>query len=109
MFDETVETEAVEEKDPRMGLPPSVVIEEAQQPFKLQQNNPDATAPWIQYNGVGTVRVIDAQAWRDAGVDSDKYCEWNYLNNKRLPRSIFTDAELQYLLRVDGRFSLVEN
>lgn len=76
------------------------------QPMDLAQLDPNAKGPWIQYNGVATVRIMDRRAWAQASVKSDKYCEWNYMNGKRLPRSMFNDEELQYLLRVDGRFSL---
>ena len=93
-------------KDERSGLPPSVNVVTATTPLKLQNSPPNEKGPWIQYNGVATVRVMDAAAWKAAGVESDKYIQWNYLNKKRVPRSIFNDQELQYLLRVDGRFSL---
>jgi len=76
------------------------------QAMDLQEQDPTAKGPWIQYNGVATVRIITPSDWVAAGVQSRKYCEWNYLNGKRLPRSMFNDEELQYLLRVDGRFSL---
>lgn len=110
MFDETVETEDIKPKgDPLMGLPPNVLIEEASKPFELQPPNPHAEGPWVQYNGIATVRFIDEKSWRDAGIKSTKYCEWNYLNHKRLPKSSFTEEELDYLLRRDGRFSLVDN
>lgn len=94
--------------EPRHGLPEPILVETASAPMQLQTESPGAKGPWIKYTGIGTVRVMNAQAWADAGVDSSKYCEWNYLNKKRLPRSRFNDQELQYLLRVDGRFELVE-
>ena len=75
-------------------------------PMDLTLPDPNAKGPWIQYNGVATVRILGPRDWHQAGVRSMKYCEWNYLNGKRLPRSLFNDEELQYLLRVDGRFSL---
>lgn len=94
-----------EEKDPRKGLPPSVTVVTENTPMTLQTGKSDK-GPWIQYNGIGTVRIMDKAAWKEAGVESDKYVQWNYLNHKRVPRSLFNDQELQYLLRVDGRFSL---
>lgn len=97
------------ENDPRQGLPESVRVETATGPTTLQQADPTAKGPWIKYNGIATVRYMDAEAWKQAGVDSDKYVEWNYLNHKQVPVSTFTDEELQYLLRCDGRFSLVED
>jgi hypothetical protein len=97
------------QEDSRKGLPESVKVEEASAPMQLEQPAPDWKGPWIRYNGVGTIRIMDPAAWRSAGVQSNKRYEWNYLNQKRIPRSLFTDEELQYLLRVDGRFSLVED
>lgn len=99
--------------NPRQGLPESVALDVPAQgvtqgPIQLQPPSPLANGPWIQYNGVATLRYMDENAWRSVGVDSKKYCQWNGLNKMRLPRSMFSDEELQYLLRVDGRFSLVE-
>ena len=102
-------TESTTEGDPRMGLPPNVEVEIADKPMELALPNPDSRGPWVEYTGVGTLRIMDAAAWKDAKVDSDRYFEWNYLNHKRVPRSEFNDHELQYLLRRDGRFRLVEN
>lgn len=99
-------TEAEQLKE--LGLPPNVSIETADAPMDLQQASPSAKGPWIQYNGIATVRVMNEEAWRNCGVDSTTYAEWNYLNKKKVPVSTFNDEELQYLLRRDGRFSLVE-
>ena len=106
-FEEGVaEKEAV---DPRLGLPPEVNIETASAPMELVVADGNNEGPWIEYFGVGTVRVMDAAAWKEAHVDSTQYVEWNYMNENRVPRSLFNDHELQYLLRVDGRFRLVHN
>jgi len=75
-------------------------------PMDLDTAASNSKGPWVQYNGVATVRILTPSDWAAAGVKSSHYCEWNYLNGKRLPRSMFSDEELQYLLRVDGRFSL---
>lgn len=93
--------------DPRQGLPPTVHVETGP-PLQLQPEDPNAKGPWVVYTGVGTVRYMTPKDWADQGVDSQKHCEWSSMNHKRLPRSIFTDAELQYLLRKDGRFKLVD-
>ena len=98
-----------DEKDPLKGLPPTVKVEEARAPMALKQPEKGVRGPWVQYDGIATVRVMTAKDWKDVGVSSTKYCEWNYLNHKRLPVSSFTDEELQYLLRRDGRFSVVED
>jgi hypothetical protein len=105
---QTDSAQEVDPEDPRMGLPASVEVSENNAPMDLAQPNPEAEGPWIAYNGVGTVRIMDEQAWKAAGVESTKYVEWNYLNKKRIPVSEFNDKELQYLLRVDGRFSVQE-
>lgn len=92
----------------RQGLPPGVIVEVAPTPMALKPKDPSAKGPWIQYNGVGTVRTMTPEDWRNVGTEGP-YHEWNYLNERRLPRSAFTDEQLQYLLRQDGRFSLVED
>jgi hypothetical protein len=96
-----------EEADPRQGLPSTVKVESAPTALDLKKPDPDAKGPWIQYEGVGTVRTITPDDWKAAGIECNDYHEWNYLNHKRLPRSAFSDQQLQYLLRVDGRFRLV--
>ena len=95
-----------EDESPLIPELPGARTELASAPMNLEQPDPTARGPWIQYNGPATVRVMDAQAWASAKVPSRKRYEWNYLNGKRLPRSMFSDEELQYLLRVDDRFSL---
>lgn len=104
----SIKKDAEEKKKDRQGLPPTVEVEIASAPMQLKPKDPGAKGPWIQYNGVGTVRVMTPEDWASLGTEGP-YCEWNYLNEKRLPRSIFTDEQLQYLLRQDGRFSLVED
>ena len=39
----------------------------------------------------------------------DEYVEWNALNGMCVPRSIFTDKALDYLLNKDGRFVKVDS
>jgi hypothetical protein len=106
-------TEQQEEVQPEeeklQGLPSSVKVEEASAPLPLDKGDSNWTGPWIKYDGVGTVRYMRPADWRSIGVQSSSTYEWNYLNQKRIPRSLFSDEELQYLLRVDGRFSLVED
>lgn len=95
--------------NPRQGLPDTVQVQEANTPFVPDTTqHTAANGQYIQYNGVGTVRIMGPAEWKAAGVDSNDYFEWNYLNHKRIPRSAFTDEQLQYLLRIDDRFELVE-
>ena len=84
--------------------PPGIVVVEADTPMQLAPPNPFAQGPWIEYLGIATVRILHADDWANVGIDSNLYCEWNYLNQKRLPKSMFSEKQLQYLLRVDGRF-----
>lgn len=106
-LEDAVEEGTQQDSPPEATEPPS--IENASQPLTLQEGDPNASGPWIQYNGVATVRIMDKASWASAGVDSEKYVQWNYLNNKRVPRSEFSDDELQYLLRIDGRFTLEDD
>jgi hypothetical protein len=97
------------DEDPRQGLPPTVEVVTGDGPLPLDTTKrSDPKGRYVQYNGVGLVRQLTPKDWKDANVDSENTYEWNYLNHKRLPLSIFSDAELQYLLRIDGRFELVE-
>lgn len=76
----------------------------------LKPPDPDARGPWVQYNGIGTLRIMDKNAWTSGGVSSDKYAEWNSLNKKRIPVSTFTAQEMNYLLSpAEGRFSVVDD
>lgn len=96
-------------EDPRQGLPTTVDIVEASVPMQLDTTRrEDPNNQYIKYTGVATVRIMTEDDWNRVGVDDfTKYCEWNYLNKKMLPRSIFTDKALQYLLRQDDRFRMI--
>jgi hypothetical protein len=96
-------------EDERQGLPPSVRVEHAEAPMVLQPEKKNSKGPWIKYNGVATVRVMGPKEWAEQGIVCSETYEWSYMNKKRLPRSLFNDEQLQYMLRVDGRFSLVDN
>lgn len=99
-----------EPEDPRQGLPASVEVVTASGQYPLDATKQsDPKGRYVQYNGVGTVREMTPADWKAAQVDSDNTYQWSYMNHKRLPLSHFSDEELQYLLRVDGRFSLVED
>jgi hypothetical protein len=84
-------------------------VETASAPLNLVPPDPNATGPWIEYTGIATVRIINGLDWKAIGIDSDLYCEWNYLNAKKLPKSMFNPEQLNYLLSTDGRFKLVED
>ena len=94
--------------DPRQGLPPTVEVVTGNGPLPLDNTKrEDPNGKYVQYDGVALVRQMTPADWAAANVDSDTTVEWNYLNHKRIPMSLLNDAELQYLLRIDGRFSLV--
>jgi hypothetical protein len=96
-----------EAQDPRQGLPSSVNVETGA-PHKYDATErTDPKGQYIQYDGVALVRTLGPEEWKAVNVDSDDYFEWNYLNQKRIPRSSFSDEQLQYLLNVDRRFSVV--
>ncbi len=95
--------------DERQGLPDTVKVETASAPMKLSGlDYKNSDGPWIEYTGVATVRRMGPEEWAAANINSQDYFEWNYLNHKRIPRKVFTDEQLQYLLRVDDRFRLVD-
>ena len=77
-------------------------------PLLALQDDLDAAGPWVKYVGPATLRIMDRSAWANAGVHSDQYVEWNYLNNMKVPVKKFDDFELDYLLKRDGRFIKVD-
>lgn len=98
--------EGTEEPTPPPVVAPTPVfnVVEANTPMSLDQPDPLAQGPWIEYLGIATVRILTPQDWSNQGIDSDLHVQWNYLNQKRLPKSIFSEAQLRYLLNADGRF-----
>jgi hypothetical protein len=101
------ETENVSETIELDG--PVQIIENADSLMELTPPDPNATGPWVEYIGVATVRILNKADWSSLGIDSDLVCQWNFLNRKRLPKSLFNDAQLHYMLKVDGRFQLVDD
>lgn len=75
-------------------------------PAELQPPDSSASGPWIQYNGIATLRILSERDWKVIGTEG-VYCEWNHLNNRRLPKSNFNEKQLHYLLNVDGDFTEV--
>jgi hypothetical protein len=103
-----------DDADPKQGLEKvagtTVQLSEGNNPMDLDTTKKvDPKGRYIKYIGIATVRSLTPADWEAAGVDSDKYVEWNYFNKKLVPISVFTEAELQYLLRVDGRFEVFED
>ena len=99
----------IEQAEASLDANEKISVETISSPMNLVPPDPKAKGPWIVYNGVATVRILNKLDWKTQGIDSDLYCEWNYLNKMRLPKSIFNDAQLNYLLNTDGRFTLVED
>lgn len=101
--------EESEENDPRQGLPDLVQVQTETQAFQPDPTKRvDPHNKYVKYTGVGTVRIMGPEEWRACGIDSKDYFEWNYLNKKQIPLSAFSDEQLQYLLRIDDRFEVVE-
>ncbi len=89
--------------------PVAMKTETISRPMNLVPPDPNASGPWVKYNGIATVRILCALDWQNLKIDSNLYCEWNYLNEMKLPKSMFNDEQLDYLLNKDGRFELVED
>jgi hypothetical protein len=82
---------------------------EFDKPFDLMPPNPDATGPWIKYDGVATLRTIDAPEWVEVGVTDQPYTEWNALNGYKVSVSDLSAGAIRYCLQTDGRFVQVDN
>jgi hypothetical protein len=55
-----------------------------------------------------TERSISPSDWAEVGVVTDVTNVWDWRNEYLLSESLFTPAQLNYLLNVDGFFSSVE-
>lgn len=53
-------------------------------------------------------RVINPDHWRDIGITTDAGHVWDFRNDYMLSESLFTPAQLNYLLNIDGFFASVE-
>lgn len=107
-----IKPEEKKDEDPKQGLDkiiPEVKYEEGP-PIELGKTKKrvDPDGKYIKYTGPALVRIMEEADWKAANVESTKYCQWDYLNHKRIPVSFFNDAELHYLLLVDGRFEVEE-
>ncbi len=91
--------------DTKVSKDEPVKVVEASTPMPLERPDPHAKGPWVVYTGFATVRIFSEKDWDTVGLKG-KRCEWNYLNQKRLPKSQFTAEQLDHLLNVDGRFKL---
>lgn len=56
----------------------------------------------------GTYRKITAQQWGQVGVATSVTNVWSAQNRYKIPASQFNQAQLDYLLNVDGDFDLVD-
>jgi hypothetical protein len=70
-----------------------------------EKDVPQPKGPQIKYVGPATRRVLTPEDWERVGVDDTdhKRYEWNLKNAKMIPRSEFSDKQLDYL-RLDDRF-----
>ena len=74
----------------------------------LMPPNPDAKGPWIAYTGLATLREISKSDWAKVGVNDQGAVEWNILNGYKISVSDLSEKAIDYCLRVDGRFSKVD-
>jgi hypothetical protein len=56
----------------------------------------------------GTERKITSQQWSLVGVATSITHVWSIANKYKIPASQFNEAQLNYLLNVDGDFALVD-
>lgn len=70
--------------------------------------DPNAKGPFIKYMGYATLRVITPSEWKDVGIHDMGRKEWNTLNKFKVPKSELTESAIDYCLKTDGRFELVD-
>lgn len=88
----------------------SQVTEDAEpsENFDLMPPDPDAKGPYITYTGMATLREITKRDWQKIGVVDQGDVQWNLMNGYRIPVSNLSESAIDYCLRVDGRFSKVD-
>ena len=90
----------------------SDVKEDVKAPAKTEskvESTKSADAPLkdVMYTGQASLRKIEAADWLQLGIEHEGV-EWNLQNNFRVPAEDLTDGARKYLLKKDGRFSLVD-
>ncbi len=55
-----------------------------------------------------SIRIIRKEQWESIGIHDQVGVEWNEENNFRLPKELFTEQALAYLLKQDNGFELVK-
>lgn len=77
----------------------------------ISENDTTSTnKKFIQYIGNATDRIITKKDWKGIGVEGDNVKDslWDFKNGHKLPSEDFTEQQLTYLLKVDGRFKAVD-
>jgi hypothetical protein len=99
MIDSIQGAEALEDKAQRLIVPEAPVA-------KFDSGR------YVKYLGPelnrASERLITAEHWAEIGIKSDGHHLWDFRNDYMLSESLFTPAQLNYLLNVDGFFSSVE-
>lgn len=63
---------------------------------------------FVRYVGEATRRVITKADWAKAGFEGVETTEWSIANDQALASEDFTDAQIDYLLKTDGRFKATD-
>lgn len=63
---------------------------------------------FVRYAGEATRRVITKEDWASAGFNDADASEWSIANDHALPSGDFSDAQIDYLLKTDGRFKATD-
>lgn len=76
-------------------------------PAKSEVDDKKPADKYIEYVGAATRRILTPEDWEFIGVSDGEQNVWGFHNAFKLPAGQFSDEQLDYLLKVDGRFKLV--
>lgn len=92
----------------------SPALTDSEKTDKAKQASPPAprASRFVRYTGAreewASMRRITSQAWATLGIKGVQTNVWSLSNDWRIPASQFSEAQLDYLLDVDGRFELAD-
>lgn len=87
--------------------PPKATSEQVEEIVISEEDTTTTKKNFIKYVGTATNRVISKSDWDSLGIEAEG-TEWSLKNDFRLPSEGFSEQQLTYLLKVDGRFKAAD-
>ena len=65
-----------------------------------------AKGKFVVYTGDATRRILSPEDWERAGLKGENNV-WGFHNSFRIPAEDFTNDQIEYLVKTDGKFKVV--